>query len=89
LNILKKRGEIAISRVAADEEYWIKLKEKLAEEVDEFSRDEDEEEIADVLEVLDAIITYKKFDPDNIQRIKIKKAEEKGIFKQRIILEEA
>lgn len=47
------------------------------------------EEFADLLEVVDAIADYKKFDKAEIQKIKEKKASERGRFKDRIILDES
>ncbi len=79
----------AIFHLADEAEYWIKLKAKLAEETGEFVRDENVNEIADVLEVLDAIIAYKKFDRAEIDEAKRKKFDERGGFGGRIILDEA
>lgn len=87
--IIKKKGEECKIRIADDKEYWQKLKEKLQEEIEEFKKDESIEEIADILEVLEAIAEYKKFDPEEIDRIKTNKAEERGKFKGRIILDES
>ncbi len=78
-----------ITHVANTEEYWQKLKEKLKEEILEFEKDESIEEIADMLEVIDAIVDYKSFNKEEIEKIKAKKAEEKGKFKKRIILDES
>ena len=86
---IKSKGKVPITHVADETEYWEKLKEKLQEEVDEFLKDDNIEEIADILEVIDAIANYKKFSREDIGRIKEKKAEERGKFKDRIILEEA
>ena len=85
---IKSKGKVPITHVADETEYWEKLKEKLQEEVDEFLKDDNIEEIADILEVIDAIANYKKFSREDIGRIKGKKAEERGKFKERIILEE-
>ena len=41
------------------EQYSILLKNKLQEEVNEYIESENEEELADILEVIDAIITLK------------------------------
>ena len=73
----------------AEEEYWQKLKEKLQEEVDEFLKDGNPEEIADILEVIDAICNYQKINKQELRAIKDKKAEERGRFEKRIILEQA
>mgnify|MGYP001587281688 FL=1 len=87
--IIRKKGEECKTRIAEDKEYWQKLKEKLQEEIEEFQKDESIEEIADILEVLEAIAEYKKFDREEIDRIKTKKSEERGKFKDRIILDES
>jgi len=86
---IRSKGETAVTHIADDVEYWTKLKEKLREEVQEFVKSETAEEIADILEVLDAIYAYKNFDEAEIREIQARKAEEKGRFKERIILEES
>jgi len=84
-----KKGGNPITHIASDAEYWQKLKEKLVEEMEEFKKDENMEEIADLLEVIDAIADYKKFDRKEVESIKEKKATERGKFKDRIILDES
>lgn len=86
---IKSKGDAPVTHTADDAEYWQKLKEKLQEEVDEFQKAENVEELADILEVLDAICEYTQYDKDELVRIKEKKAEEKGRFEKRIILDEA
>ncbi|MGC9611193.1 MAG: nucleoside triphosphate pyrophosphohydrolase [Minisyncoccia bacterium] len=86
---IRKKGDTPITHIANEAEYWQKLKEKLLEEIEEFNKDENAEEYADILEVLEAIADYKEFDKEEVQRIKIKKAEERGKFKDRIILDES
>ena len=86
---IRTKGGNPISHVANEEEYWNKLKEKLFEEVEEFNNDENKEELADILEVLEAIIGYKQFDKNEIERIKAQKLETRGGFIERIILDES
>jgi predicted house-cleaning noncanonical NTP pyrophosphatase (MazG superfamily) len=86
---IKSKGGNAITHIADDAEYWQKLKGKLSEEVGEFLQAENQEEMADVLEVIDAIFDFKKFDKEEILKIKEKKNEERGAFKKKIILEES
>ena len=86
---IRKKGGNPITHIADDAEYWQKLKEKLLEEIEEFNKDENAEEFADIIEVLDAIADYKGFDKDQVRDIKKKKSEEKGKFKERIILDES
>jgi len=87
--IIKSKGGVAITHIARDAEYWQKLKEKLQEEVNEFIEAENIEEMADILEVIDAIFNYKKFDEEDLKRVKEKKADERGKFDDKIILEES
>lgn len=86
---IESKGEKTVTHIADDAEYWQKLKEKLREEVGEFLNDESIGEVADILEVVDAICEYKQYDKDELVRIKEKKAEERGRFEKRIILDEA
>jgi predicted house-cleaning noncanonical NTP pyrophosphatase (MazG superfamily) len=86
--IIKEKKAVPITHIASDDEYWQKLKEKLQEEVDEFKKDENDEEIADILEVIHAICDFKKIDKNNLELLRKKKAEERGGFKNKIILDE-
>jgi predicted house-cleaning noncanonical NTP pyrophosphatase (MazG superfamily) len=86
---IKSKGGNAIVHIADDKEYWQKLKEKLLEEVNEFLVAESKEEMADVLEVIDAIFDYKNFTKEEVEKIKVKKAQERGKFKDKIILDES
>ena len=87
--IIKAKGEMAMTHIADDAEYGIKLYEKLEEEVAEYLKDESVGEIADILEVIDAIAEYKGFSQEEILATKQKKAENRGRFEQRIILDES
>lgn len=84
-----KKGGAPVSHVADEKEYWEKLKEKLLEEFEEFTKDESAAEIADMLEVIDAFIEHKGFNKAEVMRLKEEKANERGRFKERIILDEA
>ncbi len=86
---IKSKGGLPITHIAADEEYWQKLKEKLQEEVNEFRKESNAEEVADILEIIDAICEYKGFNKEDLQKTKEKKVEDRGKFKDRIILEES
>ncbi|MDD3434873.1 MAG: nucleoside triphosphate pyrophosphohydrolase [Candidatus Pacebacteria bacterium] len=86
---IKDKGGVPITHIADDKEYWEKLKEKLGEEINEFSENETIEEIADVYEVIEAMCDYKKFSPEDVETTRKKKIEERGAFKKKIILEES
>ncbi|OGG38407.1 hypothetical protein A3I34_03065 [Candidatus Jorgensenbacteria bacterium RIFCSPLOWO2_02_FULL_45_12] len=86
---IKNKGGAPVTHIAGDSEYWEKLKEKLLEEIKEFSESETIEEISDVYEVLEAIADYKNFSKNDMEKIKEKKAEDRGKFRKRIILDES
>lgn len=86
---IKSKGEVPVIHIASDKEYWQKLKEKLEEEIREFSESESIEEIADIREVISAICQYKKFNQKKIETIRKQKVSERGAFKKKIILEES
>lgn len=88
--IIEGRGGKASFRPCADdEEYLTRLIAKLREEVDEFDRDRNAEELADVLEVVKALCLKLGFDPADVEALRAKKAEERGAFEKRLILEAA
>lgn len=87
--IIKKKGEKYKTHIANDKEYWGKLKEKLQEEIEKFGENETIEEMADILEIIDAMCSYKKFNKRKLESVKKQKAKERGRFKKKIILEES
>lgn len=85
--IAEEQKKIPYSYQANDEEYWNRLKEKLLEEVNEFINSKDDiSELADILEVIEAIISFKKMSFDDITSIKDKKAKSHGTFNDRVVL---
>ena len=79
------------THIADDDEFHLKLNEKLTEESHEFqetkTEEEAKEEMADIFEVIDTILALRGWTREDIQRIQGKKHEDRGGFTQRIILE--
>lgn len=88
LEIIRADGKEPVSHIADGKEYWEKLKQKLAEEVTEFFEAENELEMADVLEVIKAIMKFKGFDEKEVEKIRLERREKRGGFEEKIILEE-
>ena len=61
--------------------------EKIKEEVDEYLESGEIEELADIEEVLRAILDVKHYSYDDFDNIRKRKVERKGAFKNKIFLE--
>ncbi len=85
--IIKEAGEKPITHTAEEKEYVEALTRKFQEEVAEFLANPSVEEAADVLEVIQAICALKGIDISKLEEIRQKKADERGGFKDRIILD--
>lgn len=81
---LDEKGVPHEKRIASPEEFKIELIRKLAEEAQEFLVAGNVEELADILEVIEAIKKLPEF--ENVDEIRRKKFEERGGFEARIIL---
>jgi predicted house-cleaning noncanonical NTP pyrophosphatase (MazG superfamily) len=88
-DIIRAKGEEAVARVADAEEYRRRLAEKLVEEAAEFAKDQTVEELADTLEVLEAICADRGIAMGEVRAAQRKKRAERGGFAGRVILETA
>jgi predicted house-cleaning noncanonical NTP pyrophosphatase (MazG superfamily) len=82
--ILDQKGISYEKRVASPEEYKVELIKKLGEEVKEFDEDGDLEELADVVEVVEALKKLPEY--KGVEESRRKKREARGGFDQKIIL---
>ena len=86
-DIIKKNGATPIVRILDDEEYFKELNRKLKEELNEYLDGNDIEELADLYEVMLAILDYKKMSLMEFDIIRKMKVEKRGAFKNKIYLE--
>lgn len=85
---VRQDGKLPVIHTAKKAEYIKKLREKLDEEVAEFLKSGDTEAIADILEVLYAILDLEKISRSYLERVRKKKMQRRGAFAKRIILDE-
>lgn len=81
---LDSKGISYEKRIASTEEYKEELIKKLDEEIKEFMEAKNAEELADILEVVEALKKLPEF--SNVEEIRIKKLQDRGSFEKKIIL---
>ncbi|MFQ6773508.1 MAG: phosphoribosyl-ATP pyrophosphohydrolase [Clostridia bacterium] len=85
--IIENNGEKCVTRILTDEEYLAQLNAKLQEEMKEYLESGDIEELADLEEVLRAILDVKGCAYADFEHIRQAKVDKRGAFKQKIFLE--
>ena len=85
--IISAAGHVPFVRSLEDEAYYLELRKKLQEEVDEFLSSNEDSELADILEVIEAIAVAKGGDMGSIREIQVKKAATHGKFDNKLLLE--
>jgi len=83
------KGEACEFHIATEEEYREKVREKLSEEVQEYLASESPDELADVLEVIEALGNVHGESFEELLERKRVRAHERGAFTKRIILEKS
>ena len=89
--IKKNTGKKVLSRtIDEDEEYLAYLMKKVEEESQELSQADDKEhvieEIADVLELIDALTAFYDVDMSVVKKVQKEKARQRGGFENRLLM---
>lgn len=84
--IIEQAGKTAYTQILTEEEYLDALDKKLNEELSEYQSDKSIEELADLLEVIYAVVKARGYSVQELECIRKKKAEERGSFDKRIML---
>ena len=86
--IIEQTGQACACSVLSDGDYLNMLDEKLNEELAEYQEDKSIEELADLLEVVRAVARARGSSIEEVEDIRRRKAEKRGGFEKRILLEE-
>lgn len=86
--IIEKSGKTCTIETLTDEKYIAMLDAKLTEELEEYQESKSLEELADLLEVLGAVVKARGHTWDELTTIRKKKRENRGGFEKRILLKE-
>ena len=84
--IIEQSGSKYNVKTLSDEEFLIQIEKKLSEEVVEYQNDKKPEELADILEVIYKIAQLKGISKEDLEKIRIKKLEERGGFEKNLFL---
>ena len=86
--IIKSNGAKSVNtKILNDEEYLESLNKKLVEELNEYLSSGEIEELADLEEVLRAILDAKNTSYKDFEQIRQNKVNKRGAFKNKIFLE--
>lgn len=85
--ILERQGMTALTRKLDDKEFMHALHEKLKEEMREYMACRNMEELADVVEVINAILLARGLSMEELDRIRKMKAQTNGAYHDRVFLE--
>lgn len=86
--IIEADGKICVCEMLSDEEYIRLLDQKLNEELAEYQESKSLEELADLLEVMWAVVRARGWTLDELEQVRADKAAERGGFAKKILLKE-
>lgn len=84
--IIMKSGKTCLVEVLDNDKYVDLLDKKLFEEMLEYHQDKSVEELADIVEVIYAIAKSRGLSVEEFEKIRNKKADERGGFDKKILL---
>lgn len=85
--IIEENGKKPMTHILCLEDFKKELNKKLLEEANEFVKDQNLEELADILEVIYTLLDVHHWSFDELEQRRKEKAQERGGFKNRIFLE--
>ena len=84
--IIQQDGHTCNVQVISDEKFLLEIEKKLSEEVTEYQNNKTPEELIDILEVIYKIAQLKGISKDELEKIRVKKLEDKGGFAKNLFL---
>ena len=86
--IIEADGNICVTEVFPDDRYLQMLDAKLDEELAEYQESKSLEELADLLEVMRAVVKARGWTWKQLEQVRQEKAAKRGGFEQKILLKE-
>ena len=86
--IIKASGKTCVMEFLSDDEYLRMIDAKLDEELAEYHKDLNVEELADLLEVIYAAAKARGYTLEQLEVVRAEKASKRGTFEKKILLKE-
>lgn len=86
--IIKAYGKTCVTETLSDSRYLEMLDAKLAEELAEYQESKSLEELADLLEVMRAVVQARGWTWEQLEQVRQEKAAQRGGFEKKILLKE-
>lgn len=86
--IIEASGKSCVTEILSDADYLRMLDAKLDEELAEYHKDQNIEELADLMEVIYAASMAHGYTPEQLEQVRREKAEKRGGFEKKILLKE-
>ena len=86
--IIEADGKTCVYATLSNEDYIALLDQKLNEELAEYQESKSLEELADLLEVMQAVVKARGWPAEDLERVRAKKAAKRGGFEKKILLKE-
>lgn len=86
--IIESSGKTCTTEILSSEDYLRMLDAKLDEELAEYHKDQNIEELADLMEVVYAAAVARGYTLEQLEEIRLEKAKKRGTFTNRILLKE-
>ena len=86
--IIAASGKICTTEILSEDAYLEKLDEKLNEELAEYQQSKSLQELADLLEVMEAVVKARGYNWEDLLRVQNEKRDARGSFHKRILLKE-
>lgn len=86
--IIEAAGKKCVCETLSDEDYISLLDQKLNEELAEYQESKSLEELADLLEAVQAVVKARGWALEELERVRADKAAKRGGFEKKILLRE-
>lgn len=84
--IIEASGKTCVTEILSDEDYLRMIDAKLDEELAEYHKDQNVEELADLIEVIYAAAIARGYTIEQLEKVRAEKAEKRGGFQKKILL---